>query len=66
MEHAGIKKGETHKGAAISPHHVLALTNAGSASAEDIVELAREAQKKVKDAFGITLEPEVQFIGLKL
>jgi len=66
MEHAGVTKGETHGGAAISAHHVLALTNADHATAADIVELARSAQAKVKSAFGITLEPEVQFIGVKL
>jgi len=66
MEHAGVTKGETLGGAAISAHHVLALTNADHATAADIVELARFAQAKVKSAFGITLEPEVQFIGVKL
>jgi len=66
MEHAGVTKGETHGGAAISAHHVLALTNADHATASDIVELARSAQAKVKSTFGITLEPEVQFIGVKL
>jgi len=66
MEHAGVTKGETLGGAAISAHHVLALTNADHATAADIVELARSAQAKVKSAFGITLEPEVQFIGVKL
>jgi len=66
MEHAGVAKGETLGGAAISAHHVLALTNADHATAADIVELARFAQAKVKSAFGITLEPEVQFIGVKL
>jgi UDP-N-acetylmuramate dehydrogenase len=66
MEQAGVTKGETLGGAAISAHHVLALTNANHATAADIVELARFAQEKVKSAFGITLEPEVQFIGVKL
>ena len=66
MEHAGVTKGETLGGAAISTHHVLALTNADHATAADIVELARSAQAKVKSTFGITLEPEVQFIGVKL
>ena len=66
MEHAGVTKGETLGGAAISAHHVLALINADHATAADIVELARFAQAKVKSAFGITLEPEVQFIGVKL
>ena len=66
MEHAGVSKGESLLGAKISDKHVLALMNAGSATADDILELARGAQAKVKDKFGITLEPEVHFVGLKL
>jgi UDP-N-acetylmuramate dehydrogenase len=66
MENAGIHKGETLGGAAISQKHVLALSNAGSATAEDIVNLARIARAKVQDAFGITLEPEVQMVGITL
>lgn len=66
MENAGIHKGESLGGAAISQKHVLALSNAGSATAEDIVQLARHARKKVEEAFGITLEPEVQFVGISL
>ena len=66
MENAGVQKGDAHGGASISPHHVLALTNTGNASAEDIVSLAREAREKVLKVFGITLEPEVQFVGVKL
>jgi UDP-N-acetylenolpyruvoylglucosamine reductase len=40
--------------------------NAGTATAEDIAGLARAARDKVKAKFGITLEPEVQFVGLSL
>lgn len=66
MENAGVKKGDSSGGAAISAKHVLALSNAGSATAEDIVALARVARDKVKAEFGITLEPEVQFVGIEL
>ncbi|MEN9325163.1 MAG: hypothetical protein RL414_917 [Actinomycetota bacterium] len=66
MENAGVHKGERSGGAAISPKHVLALSNAGSATAEDILTLARTARDKVQAAFGITLEAEVQFVGLEL
>ena len=66
MEHAGIKKGETSGGAAMSAKHVLALSNAGSATADDIIDLARHARAKVEEVFGITLEAEVQFVGVKL
>ena len=66
MEHAGVKKGEIHNGAGISTKHVLALVNTGSATASDIVAMARLARSAVKEKFGIVLEPEVQFVGLSL
>lgn len=66
MESAGVKKGDSHNGAGISSKHVLALVNTGSASAADILELARIARKAVKDRFGILLEPEVALVGLNL
>ena len=66
MEHAGVHKGDALGGAAISPKHVLALSNMGDATAEDIVKLARSARDKVREVFGITLEAEVAFVGIKL
>jgi UDP-N-acetylmuramate dehydrogenase len=66
MERAGVKKGDCYEGAGVSNKHVLALVNNGSAKASDLIELARSSRKAVKDAFGITLEPEVQFVGITL
>lgn len=66
MEHAGITKGEKLAGAQISNKHVLALTNSGDATAEDIVELAKKARKKVFEKFGIKLQAEVQLVGVDL
>jgi len=66
MEHSGVVKGEKLAGAQISNKHVLALTNSGDATAEDIIELARRARKKVYEKFGIKLEAEVQLIGVNL
>ena len=66
MEHAGVNKGEKLAGAQISNKHVLALTNSGSATADDIVELAKMARAKVFEKFGVKLEAEVQLIGLDL
>jgi len=66
MEHAGVVKGERLNGAKISEHHVLALANAGDAKADDIVSLARSAQDRVREKFGITLVPEVRFVGVEL
>jgi len=66
IEHSGIDKGQSHGGARISTKHILALTNSGSATAEEIAQLAREVRKSVQEKFAITLEPEVNLIGLSL
>ena len=66
LENAGIKKGEQLSGARVSDLHVLAFTNSGSATAKDMVELAKFAKMKVKERFGIELQPEVQLIGCDL
>lgn len=66
IEHSGIDKGQSHGGARVSTKHVLALTNSGSATAEDLIELAREVRSAVQAKFGITLEPEVNLVGLVL
>jgi len=66
IEHSGIDKGQTHGGARISTKHVLALTNSGNATAEELVQLAREVRASVQEKFGITLEPEVNLVGVTL
>ncbi len=66
MEHAGVVKGETLGGASISARHVLAITNSGTASASEILELARSARRRVQAKFGITLVPEVRLVGLEI
>ena len=66
IEHAGVAKGSVHGGARISTKHVLALTNAGDATAADLVELAKTAQRLVLEKFGVQLEPEVNLVGLSL
>jgi UDP-N-acetylmuramate dehydrogenase len=66
IEHSGIDKGHAHGGARVSTKHVLALTNSGTATASELVELAREVRTAVQAKFGITLEPEVNLVGLTL
>jgi UDP-N-acetylmuramate dehydrogenase len=66
MEHAGVLKGEKIAGAQISERHVLALTNSGSAKADDIIKLAKVSKQRVFEKFGIELKAEVQLIGLDL
>jgi UDP-N-acetylmuramate dehydrogenase len=66
IENSGIHKGDAHGGARVSTKHVLALTNAGNATAQDIAELATIARKSVEEKFGITLVAEVNLIGLEI
>ncbi|MGO4186173.1 UDP-N-acetylmuramate dehydrogenase [Pseudarthrobacter sp. TAF60_1] len=52
--------------ASLSTKHTLAITNRGSASAKDIVAIAREVRDGVVERFGIELHPEPLLIGLTL
>lgn len=52
--------------ARLSTKHVLALTNRGGADAADLVALARAVRDGVRDAFGVTLEPEPVLVGVSL
>jgi UDP-N-acetylmuramate dehydrogenase len=66
IENAGMHKGDEVGGARISTKHVLALTNSGDATAADIAELAKRARDHVKEVFGITLDAEVNLIGIEI
>ncbi len=66
IENAGMHKGDEIGGARVSTKHVLALTNAGDATASDIAELAKRARDQVKEKFGITLEAEVNLVGVEI
>lgn len=66
IENAGMHKGDQVGGARISSKHVLALTNSGTATASDIAELAKRARNQVEEMFGITLEAEVNLIGIEI
>lgn len=68
IEHAGIGRGFSlpGSGAAVSPKHTLAITNRGSATAADVVELAGYIQTRVASEFGVVLQPEPRLVGLSL
>ena len=52
--------------ARVSTKHTLALCNAGSASSEDVVELARVIKDRVIACFGIELQPEPRLVGVRV
>jgi UDP-N-acetylmuramate dehydrogenase len=68
IEHAGIERGFRlpGSGAAISSKHTLAITNRGSATGDDVVELARFVQQRVTAEFGVVLHPEPVLLGFSL
>ncbi len=64
IERAGFTRGHGLPGpASLSTKHTLALTNRGSARADDLLVLAREVRDGVRAAFGVTLEPEPVVVG---
>ena len=66
IDHAGYGKGfmvAEDSPASLSTKHVLALTNRGSASSDDLTALARTIIEGVRDAYGITLVPEPRLVG---
>jgi len=68
IERAGFGKGfpGADAPARLSTKHTLALTNRGSASAADLVDLARAVRDGVEQRFGIRLEPEPVTVGLTI
>jgi len=66
IDHAGFHKGYGTGPATLSTKHVLALTNRGGATAQDILTLARTIRDGVRATYGITLEPEPSLIGLTM
>jgi UDP-N-acetylenolpyruvoylglucosamine reductase len=50
-------------GAQISPRHANFIENADGARAADAIALMAEARRRAREAYGIELEHEVQFLG---
>ena len=63
VEQSGFARGYTKGRAGISRKHALAIVNRGGASATEIVALKDEIQKRVREKFGIELQPEPVFVG---
>ena len=59
---AGLR-GFSVGGAQISEKHCGFVVNTGKATANDVLTLIREVQKRVRDKFGVELETEVKFLG---
>jgi UDP-N-acetylmuramate dehydrogenase len=69
IEQAGVARGHRARpdsGARVSGKHTLALTNTGTATAADLLELAADIRERVRARFGIILQPEVRLVGCSL
>jgi UDP-N-acetylmuramate dehydrogenase len=64
VEACGLK-GERRGNAAISTRHANVIVNPGGARAADVLALMRLMRDSVAEKFGVTLSPEVEFLGLK-
>ena len=62
IQDAGLK-GYTVGGAQVSEKHSGFVVNRGGATAEEVLFLIKQVQKKVKSRFGVTMEPEVRMVG---
>ncbi len=69
IERAGFSKGWHVPGnerVSLSTKHTLALTNRGTATSQDIVDLAVAVRNGVRDAFGVSLVPEPVWLGVAM
>ncbi|MEW1958603.1 UDP-N-acetylmuramate dehydrogenase [Kineococcus sp. NPDC059986] len=67
IDHAGFGKGFGAPGpATLSTKHTLALTNRGSATAADLLDLARTVADGVEERFGVRLVNEPVLVGASL
>jgi len=64
IEACGLK-GERRGGAEVSRRHANVIVNTGGARAADVLALMRSMRDAVRERFGVTLMPEVEFLGLK-
>jgi UDP-N-acetylenolpyruvoylglucosamine reductase len=62
LEEAGCR-GLRVGGARFSAKHANFVENAGEATTADILALMAEGRRRVRDRFGVVLEPEVQVLG---
>lgn len=62
IQECGLK-GKVIGGAQISDKHANFIVNNGNATAQDVLDLIRLAHDKVEEVSGVSLQPEVKFLG---
>jgi UDP-N-acetylmuramate dehydrogenase len=63
IENAAFQKGFVHGNVGLSSKHTLAVINRGGGTAREVLELVRMIQERVRDKFGVEIQPEPNFIG---
>ena len=56
-------RGLRHGGARFSEKHANFVENTGESTTADVLAVMAEGRRRVKERFGIELEPEVQVLG---
>ena len=64
IENAGFTKGFVHGNVGLSSKHTLAIINRGGGTAREVLELVRMIQQKVREKFGVEIQPEPNLIGV--
>ena len=62
LDEAGCR-GLAQGGARFSPKHANFVENTGEATTADVIALMAEGRRRVRERFGVELEPEVQLLG---
>lgn len=63
IQGAGFIRGYRQGNVGLSPKHTLIIIAYRKASGSEIIEFAQEVQRKVREKFGILLQPEIRLVG---
>jgi len=63
LEFTPFRKGYKRGNVGVSPRHSLAVVAYEGAEAKEVFDLAKDMKGAVRDLFGISLDPEVAFLG---
>jgi UDP-N-acetylmuramate dehydrogenase len=65
VEHSGFARGYGFGHVGISSKHALAIVNRGNATAAEVIALKNQIQQRVEEIWGVRLEPEPVFVGMR-